>query len=499
MDADVIVVGAGPVGLLLAGELRLGGAEVTVVERLTTPMTESRASTLHARSMEILEQRGLFDGLETPPNLPAGHFGGIRLDLSQQPSRFPGQWKLAQADLERLLADWARGMGTRILRGYDVRTVTSSEDAVEIGVHTARGPKRLRAAHVVGCDGDQSSVRRLASFDFPGLPATRELFRCDLTGVDIPDRRFERFEDGLAIAATRDGVTRVMVHEFGRWPVRRTSAPEFTEVASAWKRVTGEDITGGAATWVDAFDNASRQVSRYQQGRMLLAGDAAHRQMPVGGMPLNVGLQDAMNLGWKLAAVVQGWAPVGLLGTYDAERRPAGRQALHMIDAQAHLLLGGPEVDAVRAVLTRLIELPAVRDELAAMVGGLDVRYEQGDRLDGARLPYAVLETASRSTTTTELLRAGRGVLLDLSGDQTRGDGLEQLIQDVPGAVKTERATVPDGSPLAGIDTILVRPDGHVAWTGDCDSDPTAALCRWFGAVKEGRYSPARSGSAHDT
>ncbi|WP_166354892.1 FAD-dependent monooxygenase [Phytoactinopolyspora limicola] len=482
MDADVVVVGAGPVGLLVAGELRLGGADVVVVDRLAAPMTESRASTIHARTMEILDQRGLLDRLGAPPGIPVGHFGGIPLDLSGQPSRFAGQWKVPQADLERVLTQWVHELGVRIRRGHDVRVLVPGADEVEVGAHTSRGPVRLRAAYVVGCDGDDSAVRRLAPFEFPGAPATRELFRCDVTGVDVPDHRFERFPDGLAISATRNGVTRVMVHEFGHWPAHRASPPEFTEVAAAWKRVTGEDISGGTAIWVNAFDNSRRQVARYRQGRVLLAGDAAHRQMPVGGQALNLGLQDAANLGWKLAAEVTGWAPAGLLDSYHGERHPAGQAVLDAVEAQAHLLLGGPEVEAVRAFVADLLDLPDVHDRLATQVGGLDVRYQAGTHpLDGARVPQVELATEEGRTTTTDLLRGGRGVLLDLSGDRARADHMRRLVTTAAGPISAVCGTAPDPSPLAGAATVLVRPDGHVAWAGDHDSDPGAALRRWFG------------------
>ncbi|MGW0857670.1 FAD-dependent monooxygenase, partial [Streptomyces sp. NPDC002690] len=390
-DTQVLVVGAGPVGLLLAGELRLGGARVVVLERRTGPLTESRATTLHARTMEILDSRGLLETIPAPPNDLRGHFAGIPLDLSL-PGSHPGQWKVPQADTERLLGGWAAGLGADIRPGHEVRAVTQTPEYVEAEALGPHGPVRIRAGHLVACDGEDSTVRRLVGADFPGHDARREMVRADVDGIDVPDRRFERLPDGLAIAARRpDGVTRLMVHGHGTSAARkRTGAPAFAEVSEAWKRVTGEDVSTGVPLWVNAFGDASRQLARYRHGRVLFAGDAAHRQMPIGGQALNLGLQDAFNLGWKLAAEVTGRAHPGLLDTYHDERHAVGARTLASIEAQALLLLGGPEVDAVRTLVRELVAHAPVRAHLAAAVGGLDVRYPVGGPphpLLGTRLP----------------------------------------------------------------------------------------------------------------
>lgn len=497
MDTQVIIVGAGPVGLMLAGELRLGGAEVIVLERLATPTTESRASTLHARTMEILDQRGLLTTLGTPPNDPVSHFGGLPLDLGGQPSRYRGQWKVPQARVEALLAQWAGGLGADIRREYRVTGLVAGEDGVEVEAATPGGPARLTAAWVVGCDGEDSAVRRLGGFDFPGHDATRELVRTDVTGVDIRNRRFERTPNGLAIAATRDGVTRVMVHEFGRPPGVRDGEPEFAEVAEVWSRVTGEDISGGTPIWVNAFGNTTRLAARYRQGRLLLAGDAAHRQMPVGGQALNLGLQDAVNLGWKLAAEVTGRAPAGLLDTYHEERHGVGERVLGNIEAQALLLLGGGEVDALRATTGELMGHTAVRDRLGAMISGLDIRYDIGDEpLVGARMPHLDLVTESGVTSTIALLRGGRGVLLDLSGDPDRRAVLTAL---AAGRVDVVAALAAPDAPLEGQETVLIRPDGYVAWAGDRAADPAAVLDRWFEAARTADTSSSHEARKRDS
>lgn len=486
-DAQVIVVGAGPVGLMLAGELRLGGAQVVVLERLAAPTTESRASTLHARTMEILAERGLLARLDDPPNQPLGHFAGIPLDLGCLATPFPGQWKVPQTALELMLGRWVDELGVEVRRGHEVVALAASEDRVRVRVSTgAAGQVELSAGYVVGCDGEDSSVRGLAGFEFPGRDATRELLRADVAGIDVPDRRFERLPHGLAIAARRpDGVTRVMVGEFGRAAEARTGAPAFDEVCARWARVTGEDISAGVPLWVNAFGNANRIATRYRDGRVLLAGDAAHRQMPIGGQALNLGIQDAVNLGWKLASVVCGRAPARLLDSYDRERAAVGRRVLRNIQRQSELLLGGPEVDAARARLGRRLSRPDVRDELAGAVSGLDVRYVRGRHpLVGRRMPHLRLDTPAGTSGTADLLHAGRGVLLDLAPDAARRRCLTEVVSGYAGRVDLVTTTTTPNGLLAGLDTVVVRPDGYVAWTSGTAADPAPVLTRWFGPAR---------------
>ncbi|WP_428965055.1 FAD-dependent monooxygenase [Micromonospora fluostatini] len=478
----VLVVGAGPVGLMLAGELRLGGVDVTVLDQLPVPTTESRASTVHSRTMEQLDSRGLLGELGTVPSSPWGHFGGIPLDL-RLPSPYPGAWKIDQARIERLLADWAVRLGAEVRRDRRLLDVVDHGDHVEAVVATGVGEARILATHLVACDGEQSTVRDLLRADFPGRSAGRELLRADVAGIDVPDRRFERLPAGLAIAARRpDGVTRVMVHEFGAPAPQGPAEPTFADVAQTWKRVTGEDISGGTPLWVNAFGDANRQLTRYRHGRVLFAGDAAHQQMPVGGQAMNLGLQDAVNLGWKLAAVVRGRAPQGLLDTYHTERHAVGARVLGNIAAQSALLLGGPETGAVRTVLAELIRVPAVRARLAGMVSGLDIRYDVGagdHPLLGARLPATALTGDGVHTDTAALLHPGRGLLLDLTG--AGPDRVRRAAAPWRGRVTAVAAVPEQPGPLAGAGAVLVRPDGYLAWTGADPRDATAALDRWFG------------------
>ncbi|PVE09026.1 SDR family oxidoreductase [Streptomyces scopuliridis] len=375
-DADVLVVGAGPVGLLLAGEVSAGGARTVVLEQLSGPTAESRASILHTRTMEIFAERGILDRLGDLPAGGRGHFGGIPLDLAEADPGHPyaGQWECLQSRLEPVLEAWAVERGAEVRRSHVVTGLTRHDDRVEV---VAFGPggrsHRITAAYVVGCDGEQSTVRQLAGYEMTGDDATREMLRADVLGIDIPDRRLRRYADGTATAHRRgDGTTRLMVHDRTRTPRPRTREPEFAEVAAAWARVTGEDISGGTAVWLNSFDNTRRQVRDYRRGRVLLAGDAAHVQMPVGGQALNLGLQDAAGLGRGLAARITGGTGDGGLDDYHAERHAVGARTLTNIQAQALLLFGGPEVDGIREVCGELLGMDVVRRHLARMISGLD-------------------------------------------------------------------------------------------------------------------------------
>jgi 2-polyprenyl-6-methoxyphenol hydroxylase-like FAD-dependent oxidoreductase len=498
MDTDVIVVGAGPVGLMLAGELRRGGAEVVVLERLATPSRQTRASTLHSRTMEIFGQRGLLDSLGQPPSEQAGHFGGIRLDFTGLRTQYPGLWKVPQARTEELLADWATGLGASLRRGHELHGLEQSADHVRAEVAGPHGRQPLRARYLVGCDGEGSTVRRAAGIAFPGARAARGLLRADVAGIDIPVRRFQRMPGGLAIAGPiGDGVTRVMMHEYGMPPASDPDdtqpgrEPEFADVAAAWARVTGEDISSGTPLWVNAFSDACRQASQYRRGRVLLAGDAAHAQMPAGGQALNLGLQDAVNLGWKLAAEVAGRAAPGLLDSYHGERHPAGARTHANIGAQVMLLLGGPELDPLRELVRRLLALDSVRLHLAGVISGLDTRYPAGPAahpLVGRPLPYCAITTSTGPTTTTGLPRDGRGVLLDLGGASGPQPVLRAVADAWADRVDLVAAEPPGDGPLAAVGAVLIRPDGHVAWASPDGLDGSSLhteLHQWLGLPAE--------------
>ena len=370
----VLVVGAGPVGLLLACELGRARIPVVVVERLARPMTESRATQLSTRTAELLHERGFGTLLAEAAYEPRTHFGGLGFALSPVDSAYAGNWKVPQYRTEAVLGAGAARLGATVLRGHELTGLTEEPDHVRCQVRGPDGPVTVRAEYVVGCDGARSTVRRLAGFPVTATAATKELLRADLTGLRIRDRRFERLDAGFAVAATRDGVTRVMVHAFGTGATERSGPPAFEEVVRAWARVTGEDISGGTPVWLDAFDNARGQADRYRSGRILLAGDAAHWHPPVGGQALNTGLQDAVDLGRRLAETLHGGAAPGLLDAYHDARHPVAARVLHHVAAQEQLMLGGPEAGPLRAVLSELIGLDQVRAHLTAMASNLGHR-----------------------------------------------------------------------------------------------------------------------------
>ncbi|MEU0399089.1 FAD-dependent monooxygenase [Streptomyces sp. NPDC006197] len=380
-DVPVVIVGAGPVGLLLACELGRARVPVVQVEKLARPMTESRASQLSTRTAELLHERGFEALLAEAAHEPRTHFGGLGFALTPVDSPYAGNWKVPQYRTEAALGARAAELGVETLRSHELTGLTEQSDHVLCRIQGPEGPLELRAAYVVGCDGAHSAVRRLAGIPVTATPATKELLRADIRGLTVRDRRFERLTDGFAVANTREGVTRIMVHAFGGTVPTRTGPPRFTEVVDAWRHVTGEDISGGTPLWLDAFDNAKGQADSYRRGRVLLAGDAAHWHPPVGGQALNTGLQDAVDLGPKLAETVRGTAAPGLLDSYHETRHPAAARVLDHVAAQERLMLDGPEIEPLRAVLSELIGLAEVRAHLTSVASNLD------DRLPAEKTP----------------------------------------------------------------------------------------------------------------
>ncbi|HZR54069.1 MAG TPA: FAD-dependent monooxygenase [Streptosporangiaceae bacterium] len=485
MDTAVIIAGAGPAGLTLAAELRLAGVEPIVLDRLAEPTGQSRGLGFTGRTMEIFDQRGLLSRLPDIEISNEGHFGGLPIDFGILEGAHLGGKGIPQARTEEMLTEWCRDLGVDIRREHELTSLTDDGDSVEVTVRTPAGEQRLRCGYLVGCDGGRSTVRKAAGFEFPGTAATLEMFIADVKGVDIRKRMIgEARPNGMVMAGPLgDGVMRIVVCEKGNPPQRREAPPEYPEIAAGWERLTGQDISAATPIWCTAFGDAARQATEYRRGRVLLAGDAAHIHLPAGGQGMNTGIQDAMNLGWKLAATVRGWAPPGLLDSYHSERHPVAARLLMNTKAQGLLFLSGLEVQPLRDVLTELIAYPEVSRHLVGMVSGLEIKYDVADGdhpLLGMRMPRQELITDSGKTSSMELLHSGRGVLLDFTDDA----GLRRaaagwadrvdIVTGIPHAVSEQ-------SGLAGTTAVLIRPDGHVAWARPGGGSPEAALRRWFG------------------
>lgn len=480
MDTDVLVVGSGPTGLMLAGELRLAGVDVVVVDELRAPTGQSRGLGFTARTVEVFDQRGLLPGFGEIETSRMGHFGGLVFDYSVLEGAHFGARNIPQSRTEEVLNAWASGLGAEIRRGWRLTDLRDDGAGVEVTGQTSDGEQRVRAQYLVGCDGGQSTVRRLAGFDFPGTDAMREMFLADLAGCWLRPRPLgERVPAGMVMSAPLgNGVDRIIICERGVPAGERAQPPSFAEIVAAWHRLTGEDISGATPGWISSFTDASRQVTEYRRGRVLVAGDAAHIHLPAGGQGLSTGVQDAVNLGWKLAAEVRGTAPPGLLDTYHDERHPVGARLLQNTRAQGQLFLSGEEIEPLREVFAELIAFEDVSRVLAGAVSHLDIRYDVGvgtHPLLGRRMPGVKLRTPSGETTTsTELAHTGKALLLDLADDEA----LRGTATGWADRVSVATATAEDAALAAA--AVLIRPDGHVVWPSD-DDLPTV-LHRWFGA-----------------
>ncbi|GGU17301.1 FAD-dependent monooxygenase [Streptomyces daghestanicus] len=477
----VVIAGGGPVGLWLAAELRLGGVAVTVLEERTEIDARSKALTLHPRTLEVLAARGaqgpfLAEGLP----IPAGHFGMLdqRLDFSSLDTPFPYTLALPQARTEALLQEHALGLGATVLRGHRVTGFTEGAASVSVRVTGPRGEYETEAAYLVGCDGTRSTVRTAAGIGFPGTPSTVLGWLGDVF-LDRPPRPgYGRHtpRGGVMAVPLPDGRHRLVGADPGShtttWPGDLT----LDELRRKVTAVTGDDFGMREPSWLSRFGNATRLAAAYRRGRVLLAGDAAHQHFPAGGVGMNVGIQDAHNLGWKLAATLRGWAPDGLLDTYHAERHPVGAElAAHSRAQTALLATFTPEVADLRGLLGELIAAqPGVNRFLAERLTALGVRYPAADPaahpLTGTRAPDLALTGTDR--TLFALVRPDAYLLLDLTAGGTPG------VPPRPGLAVHTGALARPPAAWRDVRAALIRPDGHVAWagTGGDGRAPAAAV-----------------------
>ncbi|MGV9316247.1 FAD-dependent monooxygenase [Streptomyces sp. NPDC003691] len=493
-DTDVVIAGAGPTGLMLACELRLAGADVVVVERLAERTGESRAGGLHSRTLEVLDQRGVLDRFLALGELtPVGHFSGLWLDFDGLESRQPLPLTILQDTVERLLEEWSAELGVRMRRAAEVCEVGQDPGGVTVGIRTASpAPAALRARYLVGCDGGRSTVRKLSGIGFPGTPATMTALLGDVELPGLPeDFVFMRRcpEGHYSAIALEPGWHRVITSEYDR-AADPDEPPTYEKLRESLVRLAGTDFGMRNPRWISRFGDAARQADRYRNGRVLLAGDAAHIHYPAGGQGLNLGVQDAVNLGWKLASVVLGRAPDSLLDSYHTERHPVAERVLHNTRAQAALARPGTDTDALREVFGSLMVFDDVNRALRNAITALDVRYPAAGThpLAGRRVPDAGLKTSGGTVRVHELLHAARPVLLDLHGDAgpaAVARGWADRVDLVEARAEDEYWAVPDAGRIPAPAGLLIRPDGHVAWAADAGapgrSALRAALGTWFG------------------
>lgn len=480
--ADVIIVGSGPSGMMLAGELALAGVDVAVMERLPTgALTESRAGGFHCRTIEILDQRGIAGRfLDEGTTVQTARFGKSLLDISDFPTRHPYGLGLWQSRIQPILEDWIKELGVPVHRRHEVVGFIQDETGVE--VETADGGK-VRAAFLVGADGGRSVVRKCAGIDFPGWDATRSNLIAEVEVTDEAPSGTHLDEFGVhGFSLMPDGRTyRVITTER---QVGSRQDPTLGDLSDSLSSAYGTDFGVHTPTSISRFTDATRQAATYRKGRVLLVGDAAHVHYPAGGQGIGLGLQDAVNLGWKLAQVVKGRSPESLLDTYHAERHPVGVRALKHSMAQTALQRADARTAALAETVEELMSMDEPRRHVAALIHGLDITYDlgEGHPLLGRRMPDLDLDTANGPTRFYTLLHDAKPVLLTLDGlSHFEINPWADHVQQVE-ARYTGQWRLPLLGDVTPPTAVLIRPDGYVAWVGQGTAqDLTNALCRWFG------------------
>ncbi len=493
----VVIAGRGPTGMMLAGELALAGIDVVVIERRPTEhLAGSRAGGLHSRTIEIFDQRGIADRFLSEGQVAqVAGFASVRLDISDFPTRHPYGLGLWQNHIERILAGWIRELGVPIHYGIEVTGFT--QDAAGVDVQLSDG-RSLRAQYLVGCDGGRSLVRKTSGIDFPGWDPTTSSLVAQVEMAEEPElgmRRDARGAHALGkveyeirngeIVYQKGGRVGVMLTEER---VGATADPTLDDIREGLIAAYGTDYGVHSPTWISRFTDMTRQAAAYRDRRVLLAGDAAHVHSPVGGQGLNTGVQDAMNLGWKLAQVVKRTSTESLLDTYHAERHPVGARVLRTTMAQVALGRQDARTKALHSTVTELLYMDEPRRRFAAMMSGLDIHYDlgAGHPLLGRRMPDLDLVTANGPRRVFTLLHGGRPVLLNL-GDpggfniMPWADRVQLIDAKYVGAWE-----LPAIGAVPAPTAVLIRPDGHVAWVGDLTQLGLAdALTTWFGRPGE--------------
>jgi 2-polyprenyl-6-methoxyphenol hydroxylase-like FAD-dependent oxidoreductase len=497
-QAPVIVAGAGPTGLTLATELRRGGIEVLLLEqRSHRGQNGSRAAGMQPRTIEMLDQRGVVDRfLAAGPPAHMGNFAGIVLDYSTLPTRFPHGLNIMQAETEQVLEAIAGELGVAVLWSATVTEFHQDATGVDVVVDTPHGSATLRGSHLVACDGGRSTIRKLAGVGFPGTDATMACLIGEVELDDPPEQPLflQRRERGfITVIQFRPGWHRVVTCE----PQRAAgSAGPVTldELRASVRRIAGTDFGIRSPRWLSHFNDAVRQAERYRVGRVLLAGDAGHIHFPAGGQGMNMGMQDAFNLGWKLAAVVRGDATDALLDTYHDERHAVDADTLNLVRAQAALFGLSEPITQLHHLFGHLIGFSEVNTYLSARLSGLDLRYPgSGDHpLLGRRVPDVAINTSSGTTTIYQLLHRAKPVLLSFSDDAALAEATAWAGRVIPVSATTAAGvwTLPDATTIPAPAALLIRPDGYVAWISDGAPDLAGmreTLTTWCGAADRRR------------
>ncbi|MCK8670936.1 FAD-dependent monooxygenase [Rhodococcus sp. HM1] len=484
---DVAVVGCGPTGMMLAGELRLAGADVVVLERRESQeLAGSRGGGIHARTIELLDQRGIAERfLAEGRTVNTATFGGTRLDVGRLPTRHPYTLALFQNHIERLLLQWIEELGVPIRRGVEVVGIEQDDEGAHL--RCASG-ESVRVRFVVGADGGRSVVRREAGIGFEGPDATRSSLIAEVRVTEELPADAKVDERGVhGLYPMGEGRARVVVTEGELAP---PTAPTLDDLRRELIQVFGTDFGVHDPTWLSRFTDATRQATTYRAGRVLLAGDSAHVHSPTGGLGIGLGIQDAVNLGWKLGHVVRGVTGEDLLDTYHTERHPAGARALKFTMAQSLFQKVDPRQEALRELLDEVLRVDDAGSPIAALISGLDVAYDlgSGHPLLGRRMPDLDIVVHDGPRRVFDLMHLARPVLLQFSGPPI--EFVDHLTH-----VDYVRASY-DGIwqlPLLGVvdapTAVLVRPDGHVAWVGEGSTDGLGeALVRWCGRGRQGGW-----------